>query len=517
MEEIASACAGVFRVTRPGSRRNCALGRLLCYVVALAALNLTSHELRAGGFLDGLSTHAEGWAVDAANENGTCVVEFYADGPAGTGQPLGQCETKLLRSDVNSTLGITGNHGFSFAIPLEMWDATNHLIYAYAKSTATNRLYLLNRSPATFRQAALSMVFTNVGQLWMSPPWQTNEFPKLFYETNNWQGARAKLSVLKIADHLLLKNKDTLDLSNMVARLKEWDVALAFETGAVKWWGCTASVTFGVTKQAIDLIRSKGGEVRLVAMDEPLTQSAACGYTDGDTLRETVSYVSLLKTAFPGLVVGDIEPWPYFRKERLVSWIDSFRQISGAHFDFLHLDVDLARVRSISQDMALLSELPEISSACSARGIPFGVIFWQANVQLPVGSNRAFYENTLYWARLAHSVCKIDHAIVQTWETYPDSTVPDSELYTFTSLVKDYAQNLAYIPFPSPKVGMHRAGELSISGRPHGRYRIEFIETLGVTNAWGLRELVQLPAANWLWTDVTNSAFSRFYRVLGDH
>jgi hypothetical protein len=96
------------------------------FMLLFVAVQLPAQQpVSSSGYLDDLSTVAEGWGIYAPLSNQTCVIEFYANGPFTNGQFLGQVETKVSRPDVNSFFGISGIHGFSYAIPLSLWDGTS--------------------------------------------------------------------------------------------------------------------------------------------------------------------------------------------------------------------------------------------------------------------------------------------------------------------------------------------------------------------------------------------------------
>lgn len=325
----------------------------------------------------------------------------------------------------------------------------------------------------------------------------------------------AKVSVLKLADHSLLTYQSLLDLTNILSELGTWHIDLGFESGAVKEWGCTADVTFAVTSQAIDLVTTNGGAVKWIAMDEPLVQTGACNCTDAGIITQAVAYVKLLKQKSQGLIIGDIEPWPSCRYSRLTNWITGFSQQAGFDLAFFHLDVDLANARATTPDMSVLSEIPQLATFCKQRGISFGVIIWQGNVQLPVDSNQAFYDNALYWAQILHSICDVDQAIVQSWEQYPDQNVPDNQPYTFTKLLIDYTTKIASVPFPNPDVAMLHLGQVTIHGRTGASYSIETLHDLCLPNLWQNAAIIEMDTPDTIWMDPAPTNASKFYRVIG--
>ncbi len=72
-----------------------------------------------------------GWALDPDIPAQSIVVQLIFDGPPGMGT-LANVPTNVYRSDINQTMGISGNHGFSFQVPEQYKDCKPHVFYAYA-------------------------------------------------------------------------------------------------------------------------------------------------------------------------------------------------------------------------------------------------------------------------------------------------------------------------------------------------------------------------------------------------
>jgi hypothetical protein len=104
------------------------------------------------GSYDGLkSTYVlNGWSYDPDNSNYSNSVKIYADGPIGSGALIGTVTADTTRSDVNSTFGISGNHGFEFSLPNTYRDDLSHSYYLYGIDTNDSSKYiLLTNSPAS--------------------------------------------------------------------------------------------------------------------------------------------------------------------------------------------------------------------------------------------------------------------------------------------------------------------------------------------------------------------------------
>ncbi|MDQ5962528.1 MAG: hypothetical protein QG653_335 [Patescibacteria group bacterium] len=110
---------------------------------ASAALTVAPPDQVPIGWLDSVSSGgmaacglASGWALDQDILSTSIGVHFYLDGAAGVGTRVpssGEISTDVLRSDVNTIYGASGNHGYSYQLPNMM--PGNHTLYAYAYST----------------------------------------------------------------------------------------------------------------------------------------------------------------------------------------------------------------------------------------------------------------------------------------------------------------------------------------------------------------------------------------------
>jgi hypothetical protein len=115
--------------------------RYECFNQAGQSGTTTNGELNgAVGYVDTISATAiRGWAYDANDFARSIEVHVYADGQAGRGGTLvGSGLANQPRGDVNSLFGITGDHGFNFAVPASLCDGRAHSIFVYGIDTAGN-------------------------------------------------------------------------------------------------------------------------------------------------------------------------------------------------------------------------------------------------------------------------------------------------------------------------------------------------------------------------------------------
>jgi hypothetical protein len=86
---------------------------------------------------------AYGWSFDPSASTQNLEIHYYMDGPAGLGKLIAINTANQPRSDVNSTLGVTGDHGFSYQIPSTYFDGKGHTLYAYAINVGNGQHTLL--------------------------------------------------------------------------------------------------------------------------------------------------------------------------------------------------------------------------------------------------------------------------------------------------------------------------------------------------------------------------------------
>lgn len=107
------------------------------------SLNEEGPESESGG-------NTVGWSLDPDVPTRSNIVHFYVDGPAGVGTYIGGVEANIPRPDVNTSTGYPGAHGFSFPIPAQYRDGSQHSIYAYGLDLSGDPPKLLQGSPKTF-------------------------------------------------------------------------------------------------------------------------------------------------------------------------------------------------------------------------------------------------------------------------------------------------------------------------------------------------------------------------------
>ncbi len=148
----------VFAPTGSGTRTGLLSFTLIdgsIYSTALTGTGIattSTNNLPVGNFDEILSSGvAKGWSYDPDLANDSNYVHIYIDGPPGQGTLAAGIPANLLRSDVNTFKGISGNHGFEYTIPEIYRNNIAHTMYIYGidLNDATKSSLLIG-SPKTF-------------------------------------------------------------------------------------------------------------------------------------------------------------------------------------------------------------------------------------------------------------------------------------------------------------------------------------------------------------------------------
>ncbi len=83
-----------------------------------------------------------GWSIDPNNYGASLQIHIYIDGQ---GTNIGN--TNVYRPDVNSAYGITGNHGYDWALPAQWKDGRQHDVIVFAINTPSGNNPILGGGP----------------------------------------------------------------------------------------------------------------------------------------------------------------------------------------------------------------------------------------------------------------------------------------------------------------------------------------------------------------------------------
>jgi hypothetical protein len=284
--------------------------------------------------------------------------------------------------------------------------------------------------------------------IWPNGLTGVQDFMKLFTPSAPWSEAAAHIQVFKVSNNAVflgrLPGTPSDDQWRQVfADLNRRGIALAMEWGPLTPEGCGVGIEgFDGESGALmaNKIKALGGNLKYIAMDEPFSGGSlaigptACNWTPRQTAANALRSIAQVRTVFPDVIVGDIEPIPAAEAptdwlQRYSAWLDAWRDLSGAPFPFVHLDVNWS-----------VNWLPDVQSMrreLASRRIPFGMIyngFWEDITDADWVSDtiRHFvkYET--------QTGVTPDHVVFQTWDRHPTRALPETSRAAMTHEVDSY-------------------------------------------------------------------------------
>jgi|GEM_PF-1749656 len=118
------------------------------------------------------SGNISGWAYDPSAPSVSNFVDLYIDGPFGSGAAGFRVLVNGSRPDVNTAFGITGSHGFGFALPAQYRDNKAHTVYGYVLGTRGQPSQALGNSPQSILVTAPPIgVFESISSSGVATGW----------------------------------------------------------------------------------------------------------------------------------------------------------------------------------------------------------------------------------------------------------------------------------------------------------------------------------------------------------
>ena len=329
------------------------------------------------------------------------------------------------------------------------------------------------------------------GQIWLSGvdafvikamnPNARSDYLNLFDPNAPWSQAASAVQVFKTSTQFLQYAPDA-DLSRMFAGLKQRNIALGMEAMMLTPTSqCGAGIEGYRNPTAMaDIaarIRRLGGDLRYVAMDEPVDgghyshQPNACQAPLSDLAADVAGKARQIRQIFPDVEIGDIEQIgnPNFpdNVRTLMEWIDDYQNATGTPLAFVDFDVVW------TGDWR--PQLTELTKRLHDKGIKVGIIY-DGNADDPSDVAWTTSAEQRFAAIEADRSLVPDQAILQTWMLHPAEMLPETEPGTMTYLVDRY---LAAETRLTLKDKDHRlSGQLTdADGQPEGGQTLRIVAT----------------------------------------
>ena len=280
-----------------------------------------------------------------------------------------------------------------------------------------------------------------------------SDYFELFKPEAAWSKSAQHVKVFMLNGGLLLRQSDD-EVKAVLADLKRRHITLAIEMGLATarqdssgHQACGVNVegitTPNATRVIAERIKKNGGELRYVAMDEPLfyghhfSGANACRFTLSELAGTIAPNVAVLRELFPSVEIGDVEPIgaaknvPADWVDEIAQWTQVYQQVVGQKLSFFHADV--------AWTSPWQQQLAAVKRVAHEHGLKFGVIY--------DGGGTGKQESDELWTQEAierfHMVeanpaTMPDHAVFQTWARWPHLMLPEDKPGTMTWLVNQY-------------------------------------------------------------------------------
>jgi hypothetical protein len=313
-------------------------------------------------------------------------------------------------------------------------------------------LFLL---PILFAGDALSKVNPKVWIFIMEPVWRDinkwppSDFARLADETL-WSTVLDNIDVFQFSEKYAA-HADISELKALVSLFNRHGVQIAVQGVAlVANQRCGLGVegygTEDETRFAAHRLEEAGAKVSYIVFDEPLLFGhffrgkivKGCQLGIVDILKQVVDRENSLRAAFPGVLIGDSEPfglngistevWRQAYKE----WLLGYKWSTGHEWDFIQADIVWSNPNWKDQLTAILPEF-------TARSIPFGVFY----TGIPSDRNDSDWSSTIL-ANIEsfHKSFKLvtQQAIFASWTDIPRRALPETNPDTVTGTILRYLQ-----------------------------------------------------------------------------
>jgi hypothetical protein len=279
-----------------------------------------------------------------------------------------------------------------------------------------------------------------------------SDYFELFKPDAAWSKSARQVKVFMINGGLLLRQSDD-EVKTVFADLKRRHIALAIEMGLLSGKDSSGQQACGVgvegfaspdnAKVIATRIKRNGGELRYVAMDEPLwfghhfSGKNGCKWSMSDVARDIAPRAALLREIFPSVEIGDVEPVgaaqdvPPDWVDQIAQWTQVYQQVVGQKLSFFHADVVWTSPWQ--------QQLSAVKRVAHEHGLKFGAIY--------DGGGTGKQESDVLWTQEAVERFQMvesnpatlpDHAIFQSWARWPHNMLPEDQPETMTWLVNQY-------------------------------------------------------------------------------
>ncbi|HEX3862780.1 MAG TPA: hypothetical protein VHY35_13910 [Stellaceae bacterium] len=299
--------------------------------------------------------------------------------------------------------------------------------------------------------------------IWLSSP-PVADYMTLFRDPASWKTGLAHTGVLELSTHFASTTGDKA-LREIIVFLQSHHMALAIDGNLQTpgkdecGLGIEGYANPGEAKSLAARIKSLGGELRYITMDEPLwfghiaksywrPNRGVCRDTVEAVATNVAAVLSEVRQIFPDVEIGDIEylppsdaaEWPRYSVD-LKSWLSVFAKKTGRPMSFLHFDVGwqpIAR-HGGEVDEAWRNSLKSAAQIASNERIPYGVVY---NGSPTDEDDDAWVARAEQRFRIVEGALQLkpEHVVIQSWMKHPVAVTSEGTSGTLTNLLLRYLQ-----------------------------------------------------------------------------
>jgi hypothetical protein len=284
--------------------------------------------------------------------------------------------------------------------------------------------------------------------IWSDGPAGVEDYMKLFTPSAPWSEAASHTQVFLVNDIVFLGDlagtPSDGQWRQVFADLNRRGIAFAISWGPLSPEGCGTGMEGFDGDNGVRLankVKALGGTLKYIAMDEPFVGALGCNWTPRQTAENALRSIARVRTVFPDVIVGDIEPVPAAQAPadwllRYSAWLDAWKDVFGAPLPFFHLDVNWS-LDWVPNVEAMRHELV-------SRHIAFGMIYngyWE-DIADADWVRDAIAHFTKYETQTG---VRPDHVAFEMWDHHPLHALPETSPAAMTYDVDSYFRQRTHL------------------------------------------------------------------------
>lgn len=286
-------------------------------------------------------------------------------------------------------------------------------------------------------------------EYWMMPsPWPDNGGPlrELIGTDDGWSRTREVIDGVGYWPILLNLHFTDEEIRQLFAKLRKHKLRFAFEVQVIKQEYPTADISFKMLEDHMKRFEPLGAKVDRYSFDEPFyaTKHVLCK-PDSYAIEETAKYIQKLRSGYPDITVGDIEPYPVLKLDELETFVtrltEECSRLGVRGLDFFRLDVDWHSMNNTYGGSWV--EVKQLEHFCRSKGIRFSLIYWAANypklAEMKLADDMTWYIGVMGQGNTYAAVGGTpDEYVVESWVHTPKRALPEEDKTSFTGSVLDF-------------------------------------------------------------------------------